>query len=222
MALSKKSIIELYRKRGKRYDISANLYYLLGFREQAYRKKAVEALGLHKGDTVVEIGCGTGLNFPLLHDAVGESGKIIGVDLTDAMLAQAEKRVKENGWSNVELVHSDVTQYRFPEGVSGIISTFALTLVPEFDEVIRNGRDALEPGGRWVILDFKFPSNWLSSLTPLAIFLMRPFGVTEDLAERHLWESIGNYFEDASVTNVYGGFAYIAAGMRNGSDSPQK
>jgi len=65
MALTKKELIDLYRLRSRNYDITANLYYLIGFREQAYRKKAVRTLDLKPGDTVVEIGCGTGLNFPL-------------------------------------------------------------------------------------------------------------------------------------------------------------
>jgi demethylmenaquinone methyltransferase/2-methoxy-6-polyprenyl-1,4-benzoquinol methylase len=55
---------DTYRKRAKNYDFAANLYYLMGFRINAYRKQAVKALQLQQGDTVVEIGCGTGLNFP--------------------------------------------------------------------------------------------------------------------------------------------------------------
>lgn len=62
MAFSKEEIIRKYQARAKRYNFTANLYYLLGLREFAYRKKAVLALNLKPGDTVVELGCGTGLN----------------------------------------------------------------------------------------------------------------------------------------------------------------
>jgi demethylmenaquinone methyltransferase/2-methoxy-6-polyprenyl-1,4-benzoquinol methylase len=182
MALTRKEIIELYRKRAKHYDVTANLYYLLGFREQAYREKAIKTLELQAGDTVVEIGCGTGLNFPLLEKAVGSKGKIIGVDLTDAMLIQARTRVEENGWSNVELVQSDAALYQFPPEVDGVFSSFALTLSPEFDSVVRNGCKALRPGKRWVILDFKIPSGRLSKLASIGVLVTRPFGVTKDLA----------------------------------------
>jgi demethylmenaquinone methyltransferase/2-methoxy-6-polyprenyl-1,4-benzoquinol methylase len=58
---------------------------LIGFPD---RKRAVRALNLQRGDTVVDIGCGTGLNFPLLQGAIGPEGTIVGVDLTDAMLSQ--------------------------------------------------------------------------------------------------------------------------------------
>ena len=88
----------LYRKRARNYDWTANLYYLIGYREWAYRRRAVAALHLGLGDTVVEMCCGTGLNFPLLQAAVGPAGRIIGVDLTDAMLDGARRRVERNGW----------------------------------------------------------------------------------------------------------------------------
>lgn len=214
MTLSKEEVADLYRKRAKHYNFTANLYYLLGLREWRYRKRAVKELNLKYGDTVVEIGCGTGLNFPLFQKEIGPEGKIIGVDLTDAMLDQARRRIKENSWSNVELVQSDAAEFRFPEKVDGIISTFVLPMVPEFDTVIRNGCMALSPERRWVLLDLKMPSNWLSRLTPLFIPLVRPFGVTRDLASRHPWESMKKYLKNVSLAEFYLGFVYIAAGER--------
>jgi demethylmenaquinone methyltransferase/2-methoxy-6-polyprenyl-1,4-benzoquinol methylase len=75
-------LIPLYRKRAKRYDQTTLLYYIAGFRHWGYRKRAIQSLALNQGDTVVEPGCGTGLNFSLLQDRVGTRGRIIGVDLT--------------------------------------------------------------------------------------------------------------------------------------------
>jgi demethylmenaquinone methyltransferase/2-methoxy-6-polyprenyl-1,4-benzoquinol methylase len=215
MALTKEKIVDLYRKRAGNYDLTANLYYLIGLREQAYRKKAVKALSLRSGDTVVEIGCGTGLNFPFLYEAVGPEGKIIGVDLTDAMLDRARQRVNERGWKNVELVRCDAGIYEFPPGIDGVISSFALTLSPDFDKVIKNGCNALKPGKRWVILDFRLPEGKLARrLTPLLLFLTKPFGVSLDLADRHPWESLQQYMEHVSMSEVYLGFVYIARGER--------
>jgi ubiquinone/menaquinone biosynthesis C-methylase UbiE len=222
MSFTKEEIIGLYRKRSRYYDLTANLYYLIGFREQAYRKKSVDALNLSDGDVVVEIGCGTGLNFPLLQKVVGREGKIIGVDLTDEMLKQAQRRVKENGWSNVELVKSDAALYQFPPEIDGVISTFALTLSPEFEKVIINGCSALKAGKHWVVLDLKMPSNWLRHLAPLLIFLTRPFGVTKDLAVRRPWESMEKYLENVYLRNYYMGFVYIAAGERGRDGCTEK
>ncbi len=214
--LTKNDVVDIYRKRAKRYDTTANLYRIIGFREPEYREMAVKALNLQRGDTVIEIGCGTGLNFPLLQEAVGRAGQIIGVDLTDAMLAEARRRVEKQGWSNVALVRSDAAQYRFPAGADGIISTFAITLVPEFDQVVRSGAMALSPGKRWVILDFKLPTKRLARLlVPLAVLLTRPFGVRTEMASRHPWESIDRYLVNTSLAEFYMGMAYIAVGERS-------
>jgi ubiquinone/menaquinone biosynthesis C-methylase UbiE len=212
------SLIDIYRKRAKNYDLYAKLYPLVGFRQWAYRQKAVQALHLGRGDTVVDIGCGTGLNFPLLQAAIGPEGTIIGVDLTDTMLAQARNRAQEKGWSNIELVQSDAAEFRFPAGVDGIISTYAITLVPEFDWVIWNGCQALKPGKRWAIADFKMPSNALSPLAPLlALVLVRPFGGSIDLSSRHPWESIHKYMQNTHMQDFYMGFVYVVVGERGES-----
>jgi len=212
-------LISLYRKRAKRYDWTTLLLYVVGFRHWAYRKRAIESLALKQGDTVVELGCGTGLNFSLLHERVGPGGKIVGVDLTDAMLDGANARIAANGWSNVELVKSDAADYVFTAAAAGILSTFALTLVPEFDEVIRNGAAALLPGKRFVILDFKRPSGWLMDRAApvLAALLTGPFGGTIEMASRKPWLSIGKHLSLIQLTNLYFGGAYIAVGEKSSS-----
>ena len=215
----KQSVITTYRKRAGRYDFTSSLYHLIGFRIGAYRRQAVSALNLQRGDTVVEIGCGTGLNFPLLQQAVGPSGKVIGVDMTDAMLNQARQRVEDNGWTNVELVQGDAVAYSFPAGVDGILSTFALSLAPELDTIIHNGCVALAPGKRWVILDLKVPSFWTPWLTTLLLPIVRPFAVTEELIDQRPWDVIRKvmerYLTNTSWRELYLGFGFIAAGERS-------
>jgi len=209
-------LISLYRKRAKWYDRSALLPYFAGFRHWAYRKRAIHSLALNHGDTVVDLGCGTGLNFSLLQGQVGPRGRIIGVDLTDAMLAEANTRIAAHGWSNVELVKNDAAGYVFPSAVDGILSTFALTLVPEFDEVVRNRASALRPGKRFVILDFKRPSGWfMNKAAPLlAILLTGPFGGTIEMASRKPWQSLQKYLTLIQFTTLYLNGAYIAAGEK--------
>lgn len=209
-------LIQTYRKRARRYDRSTLLLYLAGFRHRAYRKRAIESLALNHGDTVVDLGCGTGLNFSLLQGQVGPSGRIIGVDLTDAMLGRAKARIAANGWSNVELVKSDAAVYDFPSAVDGILSTFALTLVPDYDEVVQNGSLALRPGKRFVILDFKRPSGWfMNKAAPLfAMLLTGPFGGTIEMALRKPWKSLEKHLALIQFTNLYLGGAYIATAQK--------
>ena len=212
MTLDKRSIALLYRRRAKLYDFSANAYYLLGFREFAYRKIGVKALNLKKGDTVVEIGCGTGLNFSLLSKQVGPKGNIIGVDLTPEMLEEADKRIRRNGWQNVKLVHSDAAVYSFPEHIDGILSTFAITLVPEYDRVIQKGAAALSPNARFVVVDFKKPEKWPMWIIKLFVILTRPFGISLDIADRHPWESVARYMTIVEFRELYFGGLYLCVG----------
>lgn len=214
MALTKSQLRNLYRKRASNYDVSANLYYLIGFRESRYRKRAVSALRLNAGDTVVEVGCGTGLNFSYLLQSIGETGRLIGIDLTDAMLERAMKRIRRNGWHNVELVEADAATYAFPAGIQGVLSTFALTLVPEYEQVINHAARALAAGGRLVIADFKKPDRWALWLVKFAVWITKPFGVSLDLAERKPWQVMTKYLAHVTVTELFGGFAYIAVGER--------
>ena len=209
---NKETIEQLYRKRARHYDISANLYYLLGFREFAYRAMAIRALNAQRGKTIIEIGCGTGLNFRLLREAVGSEGKIIGVDLTPEMLLKARNRIERNNWSNIDLVQADAGRYQFPDRIDGVISTFAITLVPEYDQVIRRGASALTSGGRFVVLDFKKPANWPMWLIKFFVFITRPFGLSLDLAERHPWESIKRHLTMVTYEELYFGGLYLCAG----------
>lgn len=212
MPLSKDQLRHLYGKRAALYDVTANLYYLIGFREVRYRRRAVSALALGPGDTVVEIGCGTGLNFPYLRESIGESGRIIGVDLTGAMLERARQRIHRHGWGNVELVQADAAQYEFPAGIQGVLSTFALTLVPEFEQVIAHAAGALNGGGKLVVADVKKPEGWPRWLVSLGIAITSPFGVSLDLAERRPWEVMERYFSRVTLREFFGGCVYIAAG----------
>lgn len=209
-------VLGIYRRRARRYDVSSRLYWVVGYRLDLYRREGVEALRLSPGDTVVELGCGTGHNLPLLVDAVGSKGRVVGVDLTDAMLARARRRVERAGWGNVELVQSDAVAYPFPPRVDGVLSTYALTLVPGFDEVIRRAAESLGPGKRMVVVDFKAPGGWPRWLLRAVVPLLRPFGVRLGLEDRHPWESMRRHFGTVEVRERYLGTTYLAAAARGG------
>ncbi|MBW7851661.1 MAG: methyltransferase domain-containing protein [Rhodospirillales bacterium] len=204
----------VYERRAAWYDLTANLYYLLGFREQAYRRRAAEALAVGPGDAVVEIGCGTGLNFALIERRIGAGGRLIGVDLTQAMLDGARRRVVANDWRNVELVCTPAAEFRFPAQVDAVLSTFALTLEPDFEAVIAEAARALKPGGRFVLLDLKIPDGWLGRLAPLLLPLVRPFAVSMAVARRQPWRAMERHFAQVRRSGLYFGIAYLAVGVR--------
>ena len=128
------------------------------------------------------------------------------------MLSAASERIARHKWANIELVQSDAAAYNFPQGTDGIISTFAITLMAEYDKIIKQGAAALFPGKRLVVLDFKKPDIWPMWLVKIFVALTRPFGVTLDLTNRHPWESVDRYFELKAYNSFYFGAVYLAAG----------
>jgi ubiquinone/menaquinone biosynthesis C-methylase UbiE len=211
-------LIETYRKKAKHYDITSRLYPVPGYPHQGQRLRAVQALGLRPGDTMIDLACGTGLNFPLIEDVIGPGGRIIGVDLTDAMLAQAQDRIEAHGWSNISLAQADAAEYDFPTQAQAILSTYALTQVPECAAVIAHGAAALSDGGRWAVLDVKVPGNTPGWLAQLGIAAVRPFAAIDEWMMRRPWEAIRAAMEeeltDSSWTELFFGTAFLAAGSR--------
>jgi demethylmenaquinone methyltransferase/2-methoxy-6-polyprenyl-1,4-benzoquinol methylase len=201
-------LIETYRKKAKHYDVTSQLYPVPGYPQRGQRLRAVRALGLRPGDSVVDIACGTGLNFSLLEQAIGPAGRIVGVDLTDAMLAQAQDRIETNGWGNVTLVQADAAAFDFPAGVDAILSTYALTQVPGCGDLIAHGAAALARGGHWAVLDLKLPDH--------APRRLAQFGISAEWIARRPWEEIRAAMEDTLVdvswTELFLGTAFLASG----------
>ena len=213
---TRERLIETYRKKAKHYDVTSRLYPVPGYPQHGQRMRAVQALGLRAGQTVVEIACGTGLNFPLVEHAIGPGGRIIGVDLTDAMLARAKDRVAANGWSNVSLVQADAAEFGFPAEVDAILSTYALTQVSGCAQVIAHGAAALAGGGRWVVLDLKIPDNTPRWLARLASAVVPTSASLDEWIGRRPWETIRAAMQeglaDPSWTELCFGTAFLAAG----------
>lgn len=217
---TKRHVIESYRRRAPRYDLALRFMDALawlGFDISGWRRIAVSRLGLKIGDTVVDIGCGTGLNFALLHRAVGAQGRIIGIDLSEAMISQARRATEVHLWQNVDLVCGDASQFEFPARIQGVLSTYALTLVSSPDCVVSKATQALADGGRLVILDMAWPRYcplWFRHV----LFFLRAYGVTEDVLKRRPWETVQSAIKsqltEVSRRTFWFGFFYLSAGTR--------
>jgi ubiquinone/menaquinone biosynthesis C-methylase UbiE len=209
-------LIETYRKKAKHYDLTSRLYPAPGYPQRAQRLRAVRALRLRPGDTVIDIACGTGLNFSLIAEAIGPDGRIVGVDLTDAMLARAKDRIAKAGWRNISLEQADAAEFEFPTEVDAILSTYALSQVPDCAVVIAHGATALAKGGRWAVLDLKVPGNTPRWLAQLGTAVVRPFASIDEWIVRRPWEAIRAAMQeelvDLSWNELFFGTAFLGAG----------
>ena len=124
------------------------------------------------------------------------------------------ERISRERWTNVKLLQADFAHWQFPADVSAVYSTFAITLVSEYEQVIKRASRALRPGGTMAVLDMKEPASWPRWLVKLAVWLNKPFGVSLDLADRHPWESIGRYLRQTSYKEYYFGAIYVCAGRK--------
>ena len=101
------------------------------------------------GESVLEIGCGTGAATVPFAQAVGEHGRVVGVDISEPMLAGARKRIAESGLGNVSLIEADAQVHPFePDRFDLITSRFGVMFFADPVAAFRNMLPAARPGGR--------------------------------------------------------------------------
>ena len=194
----------------RRYDRLAGLipfFEWLLFLPRGLRRETVARLDLKPGDRVLEIGCGTGRNFPHLSDAVGPHGHVYGVDLSAGMLAKLEIERARRGWGNVSLTQGDAADFEAPEPLDGVLFSLSFNTMPHHTEVLQQAWKQLRPGGRLVIMDAKLPpglfgrivlpfSLWLMKRTLLGNPYIQPWDHLRDVAGEYEMEEFlfGSYY----------------------------
>ena len=215
MGLSRQKVRGHYEATAGYYDLALCLYALIGI-GKAFRKRAVDLLGLKPGDCVVELGCGTGVNFPPVHSRIGPTGKLIGIDISAGTLAGAQIRVESAGWKNVELVEQDIVAYSYPGKVDAILSTGVFGYLDDADKVIQKASWALNAGRSMVVMDGKRPDRLPHWLFRFIVWVSKPFGVTCDYFEKKTWETMEKHFSESRFEDMYGGMLYFSIGRKAG------
>jgi ubiquinone/menaquinone biosynthesis C-methylase UbiE len=201
----------------RRYDRIARFYSTL---EPLYlifppaRRRAVAALGLKTGDTVLEIGAGTGRNFPYLVEAVGPSGTVIGVDASPGMLAEAGKLIERRGWANVQLLHQDAARLELDRDVDGALFSLSYSALPEPRPALARAWERLRPSSRVVVLDMGLTQNGpYRLLAPIARLLVK---YAPGDAYSDPWSDLAQY-GPVETKRFLLGFFYVSSVAKPGS-----
>jgi len=200
----------------RRYDRLAGLIGLsdwLLFVPRHLRRRAAARLELRPGDRVLEIGCGTGRNFPFLQQAVGPSGKIYGVDLSAGMLRRARELCRRKGWTNIELTQCDAADYLPPEPLAGILFGLSYNTMPHHRMVLRHAWKLLRPGGRIVIMDGKLPPGFGGKLVlPFGLWLMKHTMLGNPFIKP--WDELAALADEFAMQEFLFGSWYVCGGRK--------
>lgn len=138
-------VAAFYTKIARPYDRFATSVLFADMRD-----RAVAALDLEAGDTVLELGCGTAGNVPSVLDRIGAHGTYLGVDASQGMLERGRRR---RGAHPVRFVRGDATRPPFEGPFDGILATFVTGLLPDPAGAVSGWIDRLSEDGRLVLLD---------------------------------------------------------------------
>ncbi|QEC69258.1 arsenite methyltransferase [Panacibacter ginsenosidivorans] len=109
---------------------------------------------IKKGDTVIDLGSGAGNDAFIARHETGETGRVIGIDFTPAMIERARKNNEVRGFNNVEFRQGDIEHMPVTANAADVIvSNCVLNLVPNKDAVIKEIYRVLKPGGHFSISD---------------------------------------------------------------------
>jgi len=194
------------------YDsVSAEAIYRVG------RERAIPGLHLREGSRVLDIGCGTGLNFPLLLAAVGPRGQVVGVDLSRKMLEVARRKTIQAPPGNVVLVEADAEELdQAAVGLDGsgapfdaVLFTYSLSLMRDGAEAWLRATSLVRPGGRAGIVDMGLPHGWARLLDPAARLACLLGGAD---INAHPWTQLERTAHDVQSWSLRGGHVQVRVG----------
>jgi demethylmenaquinone methyltransferase/2-methoxy-6-polyprenyl-1,4-benzoquinol methylase len=192
------------------YSTEAELYEARTRLLHHWRHRVVELLRLRGGEVVVDVGCGTGLCFDLLQHGVGPGGTVVGIDASAPMLDLARRRVAENGWRNVVLVHAPVEDATIAH-VADAVLFCAVHDVLQSPAALSNVFAHARPGARIAAVGGKWGPPWAVGLNAFAAGVHAPF-IRDFTGFDRPWSHLAEHVADLRIQEIEMGCGYLASG----------
>lgn len=181
------------------------------------RMRCIDLLRLGEGETVLDVGCGTGLNFEPLLERVGRTGKLIAFEPHRAKHAQAELRAKglrAQGWQ-IELQCAKAENVKLSSRPDAALFHYVHE-TSRTPEAIRNLFEQLPPGTRIAIAGMKFFSWWLAPLNLFVWLKNRPYNPRAHELNRP-WSLVEPHLQKFTRKTTQAGMGYIGSGRVRGT-----
>ncbi|MEK6441582.1 class I SAM-dependent methyltransferase [Pseudonocardia sp. T1-2H] len=207
LAQDQRRASEAYRSQAGRYDQRTESF-------RYWRELLVDQLAARSGDTVLDVGCGTGLCLSQLQHKTGTTGAIVGIDASEQMLAVAADRVAEHGWDNVRLLAAPIEHA--PIDATADAALFcAVHDVMQSPAALGNVFDHLRPGAAVAAAGGKQPGPWMWPLRGWVADLHAPF-IDDFTGFDRPWRLLAEFVPDLRVHELAFGTGYLALGHARG------
>jgi trans-aconitate methyltransferase len=177
---------------------------------QRYRRAIVDALPVRRGQTVLDVGCGTGLCCGMLRDKVGPEGGVVGIEESPEMAEVAREHIAEEGWGNVTVVQSPAEEAEI-EVTADAALFCAVHDILQSPDALRNVLGSLRPGA-WVAAGGgKWAAPAMVAVNIQARMLHAPYVRSFEGFDRP-WLHLEELVEDVSVREMAFGSGYVMTG----------
>jgi ubiquinone/menaquinone biosynthesis C-methylase UbiE len=192
-----------YARRADHYDLELAPF-------EPVRTEAIALLGAAAGATVLDVGCGTGLSLAALCRSVGARGRVVGIEPSPQMLAQARSRIEREGLRGVSLVHATAAAARLPARADAALFHFTHDVVRD-PAALAHVMAHLRPGANVVAAGLQWAPPWLPA-TNLFVLGAALYSVTCMSGLAQPWELLAAHLQDVQVRSRGFGGIYIASG----------
>lgn len=199
--------IERYRRKAAGYDASAEFTMPL-------RRRTIALLQLQTGQTVLDVGAGTGLSYALLRDGVGEEGRVLAFEQSPEMFALAQQRLQREAWTNVWHTNEPAETVRLPALADAALFNYTHDICRS-PVAVRNILRQLRPGARIAMAGMKFFPWWTGPLNLLPWLKNRPYNARA----ADLWRPCSHVQAHCDAFEHWStqwGMGYIAHGIYRG------